>query len=675
MRARVSAMHKIISVVAFVALFSPIFSINTNAQMMSKKKMGKLTKDQKILHVLNRLGFGAKPGDVEKVKAMGLERYIEKQLNPDSINDSEAQAKLKNFEIINMETAEIFAKYPNPGALLRMLNGNGRNNRRNAQNRRNNQNSEMNPEKSQQDQRAERRQRRRQLIELYQKYDLKPANQIPLQVNASRIVRAAYSDRQLEEVMVDFWSNHFNVYMNKAATRWYIPSYERDVIRRHALGNFRDLVVGTAKHPAMLFYLDNFQSVSPNVNRNNNQRRRAQRLLNNPRAKERFIQRLKQQGLSDEQIKQRFEQLKNGGNRRNQRGINENYARELMELHTLGVNGGYTQDDIKEVARAFTGWTIFDARGYRKAAANMIKDVEQDRQLIRQARQFGISPNTESGTFIFVDRLHDQGPKTILGQKVNEGGMKDGLKVIDILVSHPSTAKFIARKLAVKFVNDKPSDKLVNRVAKAFQKSNGDIKTTLRALFSSPEFFAAENYRAKIKTPFELLVSSVRVLDANTNGGPAMVGLLRNMGEMLYGYQAPTGYPDTAEDWVNTGALLQRMNFAVALASNRIPQTRVDLRQFEARNKREILDKAIDTILNGEISNGTKSTLIKQIDQPLIEPKLADSMDDDSALTMGRNGRRGNRMNRQARLRSPSGNPEVFKVVGLILGSPEFQRQ
>lgn len=689
MRSKVSAIHKILSVVAFVAMFSPVFNINVSAQqmMMSNtakniKNAGKLSEDQRILHVLNRLGFGARPGDVEKVKAIGLQKYIEQQLNPDSINDPALAAKMKNFDVMDMETSEVFAKYPNPGALIRQLEGNGRKKRQNVQNNQNNNDDAMmNDEKSQQDQQAERRERRRKLAGLYQKYDLKPANQISIQVNASRIVRAVYSEKQLQEEMVDFWANHFNVYDRKAATRWYIPSYERDVLRKNALGNFKDLVIGTAKHPAMLFYLDNFQSTAENTNANQNQqqKQRLERLMNNPRAKQRFIDNLKQRGMTDEQIKQRFDQLKNGGaNKKNRGGINENYARELMELHTLGVNGGYTQNDIKEVARAFTGWTIFDARGYRKAAANMIKDVDQDRQLERQAKQFGISPNTESGSFIFADRLHDQGTKTVLGQKINEGGMKDGLKVIDILVSQPATAKFIARKLAVKFVNDTPSEELVNRVANAFQKSNGDIKTTLRAMFTSPEFFAPENYRAKIKTPFELLASSLRVLDADTNGSNALVLLLRSMGEPLYGYQAPTGYPDTAEDWVNTGALLQRLNFAVALASNRIPQTKVDLKQFEAKNQSEILDKAIDKILNGEVSSGTKSTLLKQLEKPLIEPKLDDSLDDDDAddsamMMQGKNNRR-NRGNGQ-RLREPSGNPDVFKIVGLIIGSPEFQRQ
>lgn len=673
MRSKFTSISKATAVIALLAMFSPLFTFSVNAQqMMRNASAGKLSGDQKILHALNRLGFGARPGDVERVRSMGLEKYIENQLNPDSIPDSEVQAKLENYEILKMPTSEIFAKYPNPGALLRMLEGNGRNNRRNAA-----QNSDQAME-SEKDQQTVRRERRTKLIEIYQKYDLKPANQIMTQVQSSRILRAAYSERQLEEAMVDFWANHFNVYSRKAATRWYIPSYERDVIRKHALGNFKDLVVNTAKHPAMLFYLDNFQSVSPDAT-NAEAKQRLNRLMVNGRLKENVRNRFKRQGLSDEQIDQRIKRVQDGAGG-NQRGINENYARELMELHTLGVDGGYSQNDIKEVAKAFTGWTIFDSRGYRKAAGNMIKDAD-DRQAIRQARQLGISPNTESGTFVFVDKLHDQKPKTVLGQTINEGGMKDGLKVIDVLVSHPSTAKFIAKKLAVKFVNDAPSEAYVDRIASAFQRSNGDIKTTLRAMISDKEFYSPDNYRSKIKTPFELLASSLRALNANTNGSNALIGLLNRMGEPLYGYQAPTGYPDTAQDWVNTGALLERMNFAVALSSNRIPQTNVNLRQFEAGGQNQILDRAIENILHGEISPSTRSTLLKQMDKPLPKVTLTegDTMPDDEsdsdsmAMQNQRRQRGGN--NRQARLRDPSGNPEVFKVIGLILGSPDFQRQ
>ncbi|HSK70607.1 MAG TPA: DUF1800 family protein, partial [Pyrinomonadaceae bacterium] len=301
----------------------------------------------------------------------------------------------------------------------------------------------------------------------------------------------------------------------------------------------------------------------------------------------------------------------------------------------------------------------------------MINDRE-NRALNRLQTMAGVPDELESGEFYFNERWHDNDEKIVLGQKVKEGGIKDGLKVIDVLVAHPSTAKFIARKLAVKFVNDKPNEALVNRVAQAFQKSNGDIKTTLRALFNDREFFAPENYRAKIKTPFELLVSSLRALDADVKASPALLGLLAKMGEPLYGYQAPTGYPDKAEDWVNTGALLERMNFAVALSSNRIPQTRVNLAKFSANSEQEILNKAVSGILRGEIAANTKTTLLKQIKQPLSEVKLADEPEEtDTPMMQG--GGRG--MNRQIRLLAPSGNPEVFKVVGLILGSPDFQRQ
>ena len=659
MKTTLSVIQKTTAILILCVLIFPVFVVGNDTN-----KGKKLSEDQKILHVLNRLGFGARPGDVAKVKAIGLQKYIDGQLKTNPNDNAQVAARLKNFEVLNMETSEIFAKYPNPGALLRMLEGG----RRNAAN--NNQNADQPTD-------ADRRERQRKIREYYREYDLRPANQIIAEMQMSRIIRAVYSEDQLEEQMVDFWMNHFNVYAGKAAVRWYIPSYERDVIRKNALGNFKDLVVGTAQHPAMLFYLDNFQSISPDAQAGNNRgNNRLQRALQNGQLNPRQRERMRARGLTDEQIDQRIERAKTMVNNQRQRGINENYARELMELHTLGVDGGYTQKDIVEVAKAFTGWTIADPRGYRSAAANDIKGT-QNRQIERLQRLAGVPDDIESGEFYFNANWHDKSTKNVLGQKINEGGVKDGLKVIDILVAHPSTAKFIARKLAVKFVNDKPNEELINRVANAFQKSNGDIKTTLRALFDSPEFFAAENYRAKIKTPFELLVSSLRTLDADVSASPALLGLLNKMGEPLYGYQAPTGYPDTAEDWVNTGALLERMNFAVALASNRIPNTKVNLSKFEANAKAEILNQVIGEILNGEISANTKTTLLKQIEQPLAEPQIEVEPDEpDSAMMMPNNGGQGRRgQARQMRLSAPSGNAEVFKVVGLILGSPEFQRQ
>jgi uncharacterized protein (DUF1800 family) len=643
--------------ITIYSLALPLVALASDGRTAEKK----LSENQKIVHVLNRLGFGARPGDIERVKAIGLQKYIDQQLNPTAIEDSVAESKVKNLEIFQMSTAEVFAKYPNPAALLRQLDG-GR--RAQAANQ-NNAEAPATPAEPTAD---EQRERRQKLQSIYREYDLRPANQLVPQIAANRVLRAVYSERQLQEVMVDFWQNHFNVFSGKAAVRWYIPSYERDVLRKNALGNFKDLVVGTAQHPAMLFFLDNFESVSPNARQaggNNRLQRAIQNGTLTPQMRERIKER---QGLTDAELDRRITQLKNAGQRARDRGLNENYARELMELHTLGVDGGYTQKDIVEVAKAFTGWTIADPRGYRRSAADMIKG-EDNRRLDRLQRAAGVPDDIESGEFYFNEGWHDKSAKTVLGQKIDEGGIKDGLKVIDILVKHPSTAKFIARKLAVKFVSDNPSEALVNRVADAFSKSSGDIKTTLRALFSDKEFFAADNYRAKIKTPFELAISSIRALGADTNGGPAMLAMLNKLGEVPYGYQAPTGYPDTAEDWVNTGALLERLNFAVAVASNRIPGTKVDLKNFETKDRAKLLDKAIEQILDGDISAATRSTLLKQIDQPLPEVKAGNEVSE-----MGEGPQPG-RQNRQARLLAPSGNPEVFKVVSLVLGAPEFQRQ
>ncbi|HSD45818.1 MAG TPA: DUF1800 domain-containing protein, partial [Pyrinomonadaceae bacterium] len=391
-----------------------------------------------------------------------------------------------------------------------------------------------------------------------------------------------------QEVMVDFWTNHFNIFANKGADRWLLPAFDRDTIRPNAMGKFSQLLLATAQSPAMLFYLDNFQSVSPDANRGG-----ARRVLN-PQAPQ-----------------------------QQRRGINENYARELMELHTLGVDGGYTQKDVQEVARCFTGWTIFQPRG-GAAAVNAMR---------------GEGARRNAGTFFFNSRVHDDGEKVVLGQKIPAGGgFKDGLTVLEILSRHPSTAKYIATKLVRHFVSDTPPPALVDRVANAFTKSDGDIRETLRALIFSNEFNSPEAYRAKIKRPFELVVSAIRTLGADTNGGPGTHQWIARMGEPLYGFQTPNGYSDAAESWVNTGGLVERMNFGVALASNRVQGTRVNLAKLSGQEKSKLIDESLKLIVAGDISPATRETLMKQID----EAKANDS---------------------------------VAKIVGLILGTPEFQRQ
>lgn len=582
--------------------------------------------DRKAAHVLNRLTYGIRPGDVERVKKIGVKRFIEMQLNAGSIEDSEVESRLRPLEPLTLTTAELFAKYPNPAALIAMIDGGQQ------------ANFPADGEMTE----ADRRNRRQKIAEIYRKYDILPPNQIMPAIIANRVVRAAYSERQLQEVMVDFWQNHFNVFAGKNALRWYIPSYERDVLRKHALGNFKDLLTATAKHPAMLFYLDNFESVTPNVDR------RAGRNARN-------VQNAPQQA------------------RRQNRGLNENYARELMELHTLGVDGGYTQADIVEVAKCFSGWTIADPRGYRRAIAATGRE-QHNAQLDRLRRLQGVPDDLKSGEFYFNERWHDTSTKTILGKKINDGGINDGLRVIEMLAAHPSTAKNIARKLAVKFVSDDPDPKFVERIAAEFMRARGDIKATLRMMFNDNEFFADKNYRAKIKTPFELAVSTIRVLDGQSNGGPAFASLLNKLGEVPYGYQAPTGYPDTAADWVNAGALLERLNFVIAVAGNRVPGTRVDISRF-AGDGRAALDRAIRELLNGDVSKETRAAIESKLKEPLPDATdgrepFSEMMDLPSMVPAGLNGNA-----RQTRLGPQVGDANAIKVVSLVLGTPEFQRQ
>jgi len=576
------------------------------ASGQKRARTAELTEQQRIVHVLNRLGFGARPGDVERVKAIGVENYINEQLNPEKISDSVAENKVRDLSALNLTTAELYEKYPQPGQLLRQLQARGMlpENLADARENRVKGGANANPnaganvgEMPKDDSKNSPAQppanplENEKYRELIQKYyrdnDLQRPQRISDELQASRILRAVYSERQLQEVMVDFWTNHFNVFAGKGADRWLLPAYDRDTIRPNAMSKFSTLLQATAQSPAMLFYLDNFQSVSPNANANVN--RRMPLFRPQPQQQQR-------------------------------RGINENYARELMELHTLGVDGGYTQKDVQEVARCFTGWTIFQPRG-GAAAANAMMGREGARQ--------------NAGTFVFNARMHDDGEKVVLGHKIPAGGgIKDGLMVLDILAHHPSTAKFISTKLVRHFVADDPPRALVDRVAATFTKTDGDIREMLKTIFFSREFNSTEAYRAKIKRPFELVISAIRSLGADTNGGPGTHQWIARMGEPLYGYQTPNGYSDVAESWVNTGGLLERMNFGLALANNRIPGTRVNLSKLSGEQSR-VMDEYLKNLLAGEVSSATREALVKQLDQ----------------------------------------SDPVTKVVGLILGTPEFQRQ
>jgi uncharacterized protein (DUF1800 family) len=689
----------VVALVSTFVLLVTALSPWVSAQRKMVAEKNSLTEDQRILHVLNRLGFGARPGDMERVKAMGLDQYISQQLAPEKINDEGAEARLKNLSTLNMSTAELYEKFPQPGQLLRQLERRGelpaglaaaRENRGQAQatasatgDAKTGNTLAMNgdppvPPKTQMDNAAannppasgnplDNEKSRRAVRQYYAQNGLQLPQRITAELQASRILRAVYSERQLQEVMVDFWTNHFNVFAGKGADRWLLISYDRDTIRPNAMGNFADLLLATAQSPAMLFYLDNFQSVSPNAPTGpgyfGNQRPGAQR---NPLA-----QLMRGGGQNRQPLSMTNNPQQQRPQQRARRGINENYARELMELHTLGVDGGYTQKDVQEVARCFTGWTIFAPRGGGAAAQAMMNGPRAD--VLRE----------NAGRFFFNPRVHDDGEKIVLGHKIPAGGgIKDGLTVLDILAHQPATAKFIATKLVRHFVSDNPPPALVDRVTATFLKSNGDIRETLRAIFFSPEFNSPEAYRAKVKRPFELAISAIRTLGGETNGGPGLHQWIARMGEPLYGFQTPNGYSDAAESWVNTGGLLERLNFGLTLASNRIPGTRVDLKRFldsnssESPDKSQMMERFLSLIVAGDMSAKTKVTLLKQIsDQTaLVVPAAAPARSTMNDPTQGEMMDQRPRQQQLARVDANITDP-VTKMVGLILGSPEFQRQ
>lgn len=463
-----------------------------------------------IVHVLNRTGFGPAPGDLERVRALGLTRYIDRQLHPSQVDDGPMAARLAELTTLWMSAAEMAEQYFVPAQMER----------RKAAARAGTAGGDA-PE-------MERRKPGAAAGDTAdgvrvpgspaQRTAMMREREVLGELAGQKILRAVYSNRQLEEVMVDFWFNHFNVFAGKGAVRIYLTEYERDAIRPHVLGKFRELLGATASSPAMLFYLDNWQSAAAESDTAPVQRpaRGRMGLLQRPRAEVRS-------------------RPAPGGSQR-VRGINENYARELMELHTLGVDGGYTQKDVQEVARAFTGWTIAMPR--------------------------------QGGSFRYESRIHDAGAKVILGHRLPAGGGRaDGDRVLDILAEHSATAHFIALKLARRFVADTPPPALVDRAAATFLRTHGDIREVLRAILTSPEFFAPATMRAKVKTPFEFVVSAARASGMEVRPRP-LIQAVRDLGMPLYACQPPTGYADRAEAWVNTGALLNRMNFAVSLTQS-----------------------------------------------------------------------------------------------------------
>ncbi len=486
-----------------------------------------------IVHVLNRIGFGARPGDVERVRELGVDRYIEQQLHPERIPDADMRARLAGLTTLSLSASELLANYQQP--LLQ-----ARRQRQQAAARGNADPTMRPPMPDAAQQRG---------------------NQPFLELSQQKVLRASYSDRQLEEVLTDFWFNHFNVDSRKGPVRYMLIEDERDAIRPHVLGRFRDLLGATAKSPAMLFYLDNWMSADPNA-----QPQQRARGINPRRPNAGRPPRPQQLPPAPAQQPNAM-----------RRGLNENYARELMELHTLGVDGGYTQKDVTEVARAFTGWTIENPRA--------------------------------RGTFRFEPRMHGDGVKTVLGRRIDAGGIKDGEAVLDLLARHPSTARFISTKLARRFVSDTPPASLVDRMAARFTAADGDLREVMRTLLTSAEFLTPAAHGAKIKTPFEFVVSAIRATGTDLADAQTIVRSLQQLGMPLYQCQPPTGYKDTADAWVNTGALVNRMNFAQTLAAGPSGGS-AERRTTEPRTtERRATLPGSDPLAGLQVSDATRATI------------------------------------------------------------------
>jgi uncharacterized protein (DUF1800 family) len=701
--------HKLLKLLALLFGIGLVCAVPSLLAKKKDKPADSPNEQRRAVHALNRLTFGPRPGDVQQVMAMGVDRWIDEQLHPEKISDGAMDARLAPLRTLRMSTKEIVEEFPDPQMIRQVMDGKksmpsdparraiyqvqiARLQERLQKKQQQEKDPDRSPDKDKQtailakaelpfaadsaktaeelaatanddnsmnamgtdpskraepakptpEEEAEARRREdslyadlkiQSLIDLpaderYKKImamsadeqimfadsmrrgrgqeflaDMNPKQKETLlamnnpqgvvveELSQAKLLRAIYSERQLEEVMTDFWFNHFNVFVGKGQERLLLTNYEQDVIRPHALGKFEDLLVATAKSPAMLFYLDNWLSVGPNS--------------------------MQAQGIPARPMygpygrPRRFPPNQNG--KKKNSGLNENYGRELLELHTLSVNGGYSQRDVTEVAKVFTGWTIekpFDGMTYR-----------------------------------FDPRKHEPGPKFVLGHRIRPNGEAEGREVLHMLATSPQTAHFISLKLAQRFVADDPPAELVDRMAKTFEKKKGDIREVLSTLFHSPEFWANTSYRAKVKTPLEFVASSVRATGAEVTDALPLARQLNNMGMPLYGAQPPTGYSMKAETWVSSSALLNRMNFALALTAGKVRGVQVDAAQLTGSSPPDA-SSALTTmeakLLASDVSKQTHESIVQQT---------------------------------QSTDKAANKSPNASTTAGLLLGSPEFQRR
>ncbi|WP_245652322.1 DUF1800 domain-containing protein [Rufibacter tibetensis] len=602
---------------------------------------------------------------MEEVVKMGLEKWVQRQLQADFPN-SALEQRLAKYETLRMSNAQIVQTFPKQGQVLKMAIREGL--------------IDKDAVRKDAADKISKQEYQAKLESYMQQKGFKPQRILYQEMVNQKILRATYSENQLQEILTSFWFNHFNVSLTNKNCDLYLTSYERDVIRPNALGKFETLLLATAKSPAMLTYLDNFKSTSSNADLTPAQKQRQERQIQ-------LLERRQEQDntMQQMQVAEKVRRAKKA------QGLNENYAREIMELHTLGVDGGYTQQDVTQAAHIMTGWTINPAiDGYRldnaPAAINNPKRTEA-----LQKQGF-----VQEGDFLFAANRHDKGRKEVLGTTFPpQGGYEEGLQLIKLLAHHPSTAKFISTKLATRFVSDTPPRSLIDKMAKTFTEKDGDIREVLMTMVAAPEFWSKEALREKTKSPFELAISSVRSLNAEVHEPRHLATWITKMGEKIYSYQAPTGFPDKGTYWINTGSLLNRMNFGLALASQKIKGISFDLVALNQNREPESAEAALITYSQFLMPERNLEATIKRLTPSLNDPEFGfkvnaaahknqavaqkEPQEQEEQMMLDQPKKRDAEKNTSVAnttFHQKGGNsPMLAQIVGIIIGSPEFQRR
>lgn len=599
--------------------------------------------------LLDKFTFGNRPGAVDEILRMGHEQWFLRQLEG-GMTDTALDRRLAGFDALHLTNTEVLKQFPRPGAVAKEMERAG-------------------IIRADETDKTDKSTYRRSLREFMSQKGYRPQRELYRQHVSRKILAAAYSSNQLRELLADFWFNHFNVSITKNACAQYVPAYERDVIRPRVTGRFYDLLLATAQSPAMLLYLDNVTSTS-DIDSSSMTRGRMNRRMND-----------RLSGTDGSRSDSTGQVIRK---RVKSRGLNENYAREIMELHTLGVDGGYTQQDVTQAAKILTGWTIYPQ--YKGGVIRRLVDRVGEERLTQQGF-------VHKGDFLFAAPLHDKKEKTLLGKTFPAGGgFEEGVQLLQLLAEHPATARFISRKLAVRFVSDNPSPALVDKMALAFTQSGGDIAVVLKTMVSTVEFWTAAAKNQKTKSPFELAISAVRALDADIRSATDLNRWISKMGQPLYAYQAPTGYPDKGQFWINSGSIINRMNFGLTLASGKIDGVRFNLsalnHDHEPESAAAVLRVYCGLLLPGRKTGATIKRLAPLLNAPGLEQKVAaaalkkqqENTDRENGMVEAFDEESRNKGFSKESPQRPVASVEktettLAQVTGIIIGSPEFQRR